>query len=250
MKVIKNVIAINGSPRNKNTYYLLQQLKEKLHKEDVTIEIINLSDYTINHCIGCQNCVKNKPCPLKDDVHSIIEKLKSADGILLSSPVYMSNISGKLKSFIDRTCYWFHRPELVGKPCMVLATTAGSDLKYVLKYLEKVCIEWGLHPSGQIGRSVKNLNESITPKEYKIFVSHLTLDKQCYRPSLKQLIIYQVQRVLANKVLEVDKLYWEKKGWSKKLFYYECCVHPLKRLLCILLYKILDHQIKKVDDTV
>jgi multimeric flavodoxin WrbA len=41
---------------------------------------------------------------------------------ILSSPIYMGGVSGKLKVFIDRTRKWFHRPELIGKPVLFAAT--------------------------------------------------------------------------------------------------------------------------------
>ena len=244
----KKVIAINSSKRKMNTYNILIGLAEKLENENIDVEIINLFDYKIDSCVGCELCIRGKECPLKDDTEIIMEKLKDSDGIILSSPVYMSNVSGKLKTFLDRTCKWFHRPELVGKPAMVVSTTAGSDLKSTLKYLEKVSTHWGLHVVSKIGRTVSNYDKMREENEFNRFVSHLFMTKSQYSPSLKQLICFQVQKVLAIKILEIDRLYWEEKNWDKKIYFYDSNISLANKLISKAFYNILYSKVNKVKE--
>jgi multimeric flavodoxin WrbA len=92
----------------------------------------------IKDCIGFKHCILKDDCVLKDDVVQIMDKIKNSDGIILTSPVYLQAVTGKLKTFVDRTCKWFHRPEIYGKPVLIIVTTKGSGFKSTLKYLEKV----------------------------------------------------------------------------------------------------------------
>lgn len=246
--VRKKVIAINSSKRRMNTYNILIDLAEKLKNKNIDLEIIDLFDYKTNSCLGCEVCIRGKDCPLKDDTEIIIKKLKDSDGIILSSPVYMSNVSGKLKTFLDRTCKWFHRPELIGKSAMVVSTTAASDLKTTLKYLEKASTHWGLHVVSKIGRTVSNQNEEREEKEFMKFVSHMFMTNTQYKPSLKQLIYFQVQKVLALKVLEVDRLYWEERNWDSKIFFYDSKISLINRFISKAFYNMLYLKINKAEE--
>jgi len=242
----KKVLAINSSKRKQNTHGILQQLKTELGQKNIDVEILNLFNYEIKECLGCEMCLRGKVCPHKDDTHFLMKKLKEYDGIILSSPVYMGGISGKLKVFIDRTCRWFHRPELVGKPTLFVATTAASGLKETIKFLEKTAVHWGTFPTGSIYRTVNTLGKAVKPKEYGRFVEHLFIEKQHYSPRINQLIFFQVQKVLAEKVLTVDKEYWEAKGWNKNLYYFDCKINPLNNTISKSFYKMLSKKVVKV----
>jgi len=100
----KKVLAINSSKRKKNTFNLLKQLKEQLHIKNIEVNIINLFDFDIKECLGCEKCLRKGNCHIEDDGTRLMEMMKNYDGIILSTPVYMGNISGKLKNFVDRTC--------------------------------------------------------------------------------------------------------------------------------------------------
>lgn len=124
----------------------------------------HLSNYLIQDCKGCEACILSDRCPIKDDVIGILEKLGQADGIILTSPVYMAGVSGQLKRFIDRTCKWYHRPELVKKPVLLMTTTAGGYADEVLDYMEKVATFWGMHLCGRVKRNVKTWDEAVSRK--------------------------------------------------------------------------------------
>jgi multimeric flavodoxin WrbA len=44
-------------------------------------------------------------CVIKDDLHEVLEKLSQADGIIFGSPVYFHDITGQLKSFLERLLF-------------------------------------------------------------------------------------------------------------------------------------------------
>ena len=61
--------------------------------------MVNLGDYEVGDCIGCELCIrKTSSCFQKDDAQTILDKLVTADGVILASPVYLMQITGKLKA--------------------------------------------------------------------------------------------------------------------------------------------------------
>lgn len=82
--------AINGSHRKgKNTATLLNAVLEEAAAFGASTELLELSDYNIKFCTACNKCLKRSLCSITDDDMTIIaEKLISADGVLLGSPVY------------------------------------------------------------------------------------------------------------------------------------------------------------------
>lgn len=102
------VVAINGSPKAEgNTYNALKLVTDELEKQGIETEIIHIGNKNIRGCLACGACYmnKNERCAIEDEVNAVIQKLKSADGIVIGSPVYYASISGTLKSFLDRTFY-------------------------------------------------------------------------------------------------------------------------------------------------
>lgn len=102
------VVAINGSPNEQgNTYHALKLVTEELERNGISTEIIHVGNKVIRGCLACGGCAKNKneKCIINDEVNDIIQKMKSADGIVIGSPVYYASIAGTMKSFLDRAFY-------------------------------------------------------------------------------------------------------------------------------------------------
>lgn len=100
------VVAFNGSARKDgNTAILINCVFEELEKEGIETEMVQLAGKKIRGCRACRMCVKNqdRQCAIKNDiVNECIEKMINADGIILGSPVYFSNVTTELKALIDR----------------------------------------------------------------------------------------------------------------------------------------------------
>ena len=103
------VLAINGSARKDgNTAILIRRVFAELEKEGIETELIQLAGQTIRGCTGCRTCFekKNQRCVIeKDIVNDCIGKMAAADGIILASPVYFSDITSEMKALIDRAGY-------------------------------------------------------------------------------------------------------------------------------------------------
>jgi len=104
--MVMKVVAFNGSPRKDgNTTYLVNTVFEELKKENIDCELVNLAGKNIHGCIACYKCVENqdKRCAVKNDfLNDCIEKMLDADGIILASPTYFSNVTSEMKALIDR----------------------------------------------------------------------------------------------------------------------------------------------------
>jgi multimeric flavodoxin WrbA len=101
------VIAFNGSARKDgNTAILVNVVFKELKKAGIKTELVHLAGKKIRGCIACMKCFENqdKRCALKGDViNDCIEKMLEADGIILASPTYFSDVSAEMKALIDRS---------------------------------------------------------------------------------------------------------------------------------------------------
>jgi multimeric flavodoxin WrbA len=101
------VIAFNGSARkNGNTALLLKKVFEPLNQAGIETEMVQLAGKRIRGCTACFKCFSNldRSCAVKNDiVNDCIEKMIAADGIILASPTYFSDLSSELKALIDRS---------------------------------------------------------------------------------------------------------------------------------------------------
>jgi len=100
------VVAFNGSPRKDgNTTILINHVFRELEKEGVETELVQLSGKKVHGCIACYKCFENKDqrCAVKDDIaNECIGKMVKAEGIILGSPVYFTDVTAEMKALIDR----------------------------------------------------------------------------------------------------------------------------------------------------
>ncbi|MFX0096009.1 MAG: flavodoxin family protein [Candidatus Hodarchaeota archaeon] len=249
---MNKVVVIHGSHRKRNTFKLVQQIEAILQK-DVKFEHIHLYDYDISWCRGCNHCILKGGCRIEDDkelIREIISKMEGAIGIIFCTPVYVYHVTARMKNFFDRTISLIHRPnsKFVAKPAFVVCTAMGSSLKSVKKYLTEVIMSYGMHPVGFVGRSAMNLDIPVKPTEIAKFRRHLYLEKSNYKPSMTQLIYYQIRKVLAMKIITTDRIYWQEKGWDKTIFYWKCRINPFKKLIAKAFYILIANRIKTQDE--
>jgi multimeric flavodoxin WrbA len=99
-------VAFNGSARKDgNTAILLNAVLKELKREGIETELVQLSGKSLQGCIACYKCFENKDgrCAVqKDEMNVYIEKMQGAEGILLGSPTYFSDVSANMKALIER----------------------------------------------------------------------------------------------------------------------------------------------------
>jgi multimeric flavodoxin WrbA len=107
------IIAINGSPRKKrNTATLLEKVLEGAASKDAETELIHLHDLQFKGCASCFACKRiggasYGKCALKDGLSPVLEKIASADALVIGSPIYFGNVTGGTRSFIERLLFQY-----------------------------------------------------------------------------------------------------------------------------------------------
>ncbi|MEM0202887.1 MAG: flavodoxin family protein [Archaeoglobaceae archaeon] len=96
------LLAINGSPNKRNTLALLEAIADEAKKLGAEVEVLNLSEFNINPCKGCDACLKGD-CVQKDDIYRVLEAMQKADAIVVGAPTYFGNVPGIVKNLIDRS---------------------------------------------------------------------------------------------------------------------------------------------------
>ena len=105
------VIGINGSPRKQwNTASLVAKALEGAAAQGASTELFHLYDLNFKGCISCFACKTRGgksygKCVLNDDLAPILEKIASADALVIGSPIYFGTVTGETRSFIERLLF-------------------------------------------------------------------------------------------------------------------------------------------------
>lgn len=240
-------VIINGSPRRKNTWSIVKQAKSNLDGE---FEEIHLLKEKIGMCNGCFKCIIDgeDKCPHYDKVNPIVEKIRSADAVIVASPVYAMNVSGLLKNFFDHTAYLYHRPEFFTKKALIVVSTAGAGHKKVSKYIGETLGHWGFNHSYRIaiacGGKDKFDNKTINSTAQK-FEKDLKSNKM-HSPSFKDLVYFNVWKAMASSKdpIPADAQYWRQSGLINYDFSPEVKLNIFKKTFSKIMYNILKRVMK------
>ena len=100
---MKRVIVISTSLRkSSNSDMLADQFAEGAKAAGHEVEKISLVGKNIQFCKGCLGCQKLGRCVINDDVNDIMAKVLQADVICWATPIYYYEMSGQMKTLIDR----------------------------------------------------------------------------------------------------------------------------------------------------
>ncbi len=107
------IMAFNGSPRKTwNTATLLAKALEGAASKGAETELVHLYDLTFNGCISCFAC-KTKGgksygrCAVRDGLTPILKRIEEADALILGSPIYFGNVTGEMRSFMERLFFQY-----------------------------------------------------------------------------------------------------------------------------------------------
>ena len=130
------VIGIAGSLRSRsNTLLYVENALEVFDAKGFDTELISLRGKEIKPCNGCYECVKKGYCTIKgDDFDGIVDKMRTAEGIVLGSPVYLSSVVPQMMALLARAtfvAYWNDKffSGKVGGPVTV-ARRAGHNMAF------------------------------------------------------------------------------------------------------------------------
>ncbi len=241
------ILAIVGSPKGKNGngYRAIQNIETemgKLGSIEFTYLFLNKTD--LKPCLGCFACVSRGEnlCPLKDDREKIEVLIEAHDGIILSSPGYVQNVSGLMKNFSDRFAYTHHRPKFFDKKVLLVAN-GGAGLDKTLsglslaiggpKVVGKLAV---LAPPWPLKDNAKRKNEKNTREASAKFYQSLKSNKLS-SPSLNELLMFRFFKATSKECqtwLPADYEYYSR----LEGYYYPTKINPVKRGLAPVIVRL------------
>ena len=100
---MSNILVIFTSLRPRsNSDILTERLVAGARDAGHQVEEISLKGKELKYCIGCLACQKTQRCVQKDDALWIADKMKDADTLVFSTPIYYYEMSGQMKTLLDR----------------------------------------------------------------------------------------------------------------------------------------------------
>ena len=138
---MSNILVITTSLRGRsNSDILAERMIKGAEDAGNQVEHISLKSKEIGFCIGCLSCQKTQKCVIKDDAVEIAEKVKNADALVFVTPIYYYEMSGQLKTLLDRLNPLYPADYKFRKVYML--TTAAEDEPFVPKKAESGLQGW------------------------------------------------------------------------------------------------------------
>ena len=99
----KNVLVISTSLRpHSNSELLAGEFFRGAQEAGHQVELLSLRGKELQFCTGCMACLKAPRCVIHDDANAIVEKMGAADVICFATPIYYYEMSGQMKTLLDR----------------------------------------------------------------------------------------------------------------------------------------------------
>ncbi len=134
------VVLINGSPHEKGcTYTALKEVADTLQNEGIDAEIVHIGKDPIAGCTACGYCSRTgeNRCVINDRVNQILEKLETADGLVVGSPVYYASPNGSLISLLDRLFLAGAQNIMALKPGAAVTSARRAGTTSALEVIQK-----------------------------------------------------------------------------------------------------------------
>lgn len=138
---MKKVVVISTSLRpGSNSHAMAERFAEGAKDAGHEVELISLRGKEIKFCIGCLKCQETGACVFKDDVPAIMHSVLNADVICWATPVYYYEMSGQMKTLIDRMNAMY--PKNYRFRDIYLLTTAAEDGDFTPRQAENGLQGW------------------------------------------------------------------------------------------------------------
>ncbi len=160
----KKILVLSGSPRKGgNSDTLCDQFIKGAEEAGNEVEKIWVQGKKVAPCLACYYCKEhNGECAIKDAMKEILDKMATADVLVLSSPVYFYSISAQLKAVIDRTvARWLEIKNKEFYYIITAAATADTAKDCTLECMRglAVCLEGSIEKGVIFGNGVYEKGE-------------------------------------------------------------------------------------------
>ncbi|MBQ3311452.1 flavodoxin family protein [bacterium] len=124
---MKKVLIISTSLRkDSNSEILSHEFMKGAKEAGHEVELISLKGKKIEFCKGCLACQRLGECIIDDDVNAITKKIRESNVIVWATPVYYYEMSGQMKTLIDRANSLFFTDNNFNEVYLI-ATSADSS---------------------------------------------------------------------------------------------------------------------------
>ena len=138
---MKNVLVISTSlRRNSNSEALADEFLRGAAEAGHHAEKVTLRGKALQFCRGCMACQKLGHCVIQDDAGDISQMLHDADVIAFATPIYYYEMSGQMKTLLDRA-NWLYSSDYRFTDIYLL-TAAAEDETYVPERAESGLTGW------------------------------------------------------------------------------------------------------------
>jgi multimeric flavodoxin WrbA len=95
-------VALVGSPRRHgNTVFAVGVATQELERRGVRCETVLLCDLPIS--LADHGAGRQTRTSAEEQVEAVLDRVWAADGLILATPIYFSNVSAQMKAFMDAT---------------------------------------------------------------------------------------------------------------------------------------------------
>ena len=135
-------LIFNGSPRiHGDSSSLIQLVTEKIDGE---YRVVNAYRCHISPCVDCRYCWKNSGCAIKDEMQDVYQFIQECDNIRIASPLYFSELTGKLLDVGSRLqtyfcARFFRKEEPIAKPKKGAVLLVGGGDGHINKAYDTAC---------------------------------------------------------------------------------------------------------------
>ncbi len=100
---MKNIVVVSSTPRNNgNSDVLANEFVRGAKEAGHNVTKVDIRKMSLNFCKGCFYCRTHGECVIKDDVNALLSVVQNADVLVFATPIYYYEMSGQLKTFLDR----------------------------------------------------------------------------------------------------------------------------------------------------
>jgi len=141
------IMAVNGSPRKRwNTATMLKKALKGSASQGAETELLHLYDLKFTGCTSCFACKirggkSYGRCAVKDGLTPILKKVEQTDALILGSPIYFGNVSGEMRSFMERLLFPFF--PYTDPPQSLFHKKIPTAFIYTMNVTEEQMKEWG-----------------------------------------------------------------------------------------------------------
>jgi multimeric flavodoxin WrbA len=137
----RHILMVNGATREGgNTDTILNLFAEGAQAAGSHTDHVLLRNLTIADCIGCCTCLRESKCHFDDDMTVLRQKIIDASVLVFASPLYFCEVTGIMKTFIDRMYFFYHdvnKKLIAGKKVLIITTLGEKERGFETEVLEE-----------------------------------------------------------------------------------------------------------------